>query len=192
MAKVILAGGPSFALFNPSLHVSLGLLYLGAALRRAGHEVKILDCHKYTFLDEATGKLIVMKELLEPCDVLGISCVTPNAEFGGQLAEAWPAKVKVAGGPHVTYILEGPHDKFNRRLARRHSESNPADGGHGSLPREGRRAQSHRDGRQSRARRDASSCPGTVPWGPSTEITKEWNLEIRSRTAQELERAASV
>ena len=55
------------------------------------------------------------KEKLEPCDVLGISCVTPNAEFGGQLADAWPAKVKVAGGPHVTYILEGPHAKFKHR-----------------------------------------------------------------------------
>jgi len=115
MAKVILAGGPSFALFNPSLHVSLGLLYLGASLRRAGHDVKIVDCHRYTFVDESTGKLIVMKELLEPCDVLGVSCVTPNAEFGGQLAAAWPAKVKVAGGPHVTYILEGPHAEFKHR-----------------------------------------------------------------------------
>jgi radical SAM superfamily enzyme YgiQ (UPF0313 family) len=115
MAKVILAGGPSFALFNPSLHVSLGLLYLGAALRKAGHDVKIVDCHKFCSVSESTGKLIVQKDKLEPCDVLGISCVTPNAEFGGQLAEAWPAKVKVAGGPHVTYILEGPHAKFKHR-----------------------------------------------------------------------------
>ncbi len=115
MAKVILAGGPSFALFNPSLHVSLGLLYLGAALRKAGHDVKIVDCHKFCAVDEATGKLAVQKEKLEACDVLGISCVTPNAEFAGQLAAAWPAKVKVAGGPHVTYILEGPHAKFKHR-----------------------------------------------------------------------------
>jgi hypothetical protein len=100
MAKVILAGGPSFALFNPSLHVSLGLLYLGAALRQAGHQVKIVDCHKFSSVSESTGKLVVQKEKLESCDILGISCVTPNAEFGGQLAEVWPAKVKVAGGPH--------------------------------------------------------------------------------------------
>ncbi len=115
MAKIILTGGPSFALFNPSLHVSLGLLYLGAALREAGHDVKIVDCHKLSAWDEARGKLIVLKELLEPCDILGVSCVTPNAEFGSRLAEAWPAKVKVAGGPHVSYILHGPHQQFKHR-----------------------------------------------------------------------------
>jgi hypothetical protein len=82
------------------LHVSLGLLYLGAALRQAGHQVKIVDCHKFSSVIESTGKLVVQKEKLESCDILGISCVTPNAEFGGQLAEVWPAKVKVAGGPH--------------------------------------------------------------------------------------------
>lgn len=115
MAKVILTGGPSFALFNPSLHVSLGCLYLGAALRAAGHEVKIVDCHKLTSWDEDRGQLIVLKELLEPCDILGVSCVTPNAEFGGRLAAQWPAKVKIAGGPHVTYILSGPHKQFKHK-----------------------------------------------------------------------------
>ena len=72
MAKVILAGGPSFALFNPSLHVSLGLLYLGAALRKAGHDVKIVDCHKFCTVSESTGKLVVQKERLEACDILGV------------------------------------------------------------------------------------------------------------------------
>src|SRR5882724_10828467 len=115
MAKVILAGGPSFALFNPSLHASLGLLYLAAPLRAAGHDVKIVDCHKLSTFDSVTNKLIVNKESMEPCDILGVSIVTPNAEFGGQLAAAWPAKVKVAGGPHVTYIIEGPHQKFKQK-----------------------------------------------------------------------------
>lgn len=115
MAKVILTGGPSFALFNPSLHVSLGVLYLGAALRAAGHEVKIVDCHKLTAWDNERQQLIVLKEMLEPCDILGVSCVTPNAEFGGKLAAMWPAKVKVAGGPHVSYILSGPHQQFKHK-----------------------------------------------------------------------------
>ena len=115
MAKVILAGGPSFALFNPSLHASLGLLYLGAALREAGHEVKIIDCHKISTFDAETNKLRVDPDQMEPCDILGVSIVTPNAEFGGQLAALWPAKVKVAGGPHVTYIIEGPHAQFKQK-----------------------------------------------------------------------------
>jgi len=66
MAKVILAGGPSFALFNPSLHASLGLLYLAAPLRAAGHDVKIVDCHKLSTFDSVTNKLIVNKESMEP------------------------------------------------------------------------------------------------------------------------------
>ena len=115
MAKVILAGGPSFALFNPSLHVSLGLLYLAAAVRQAGHEVKIIDCHKISTFNEKTGRLDVVPGLMEPCDIFGVSVVTPNSEFGGQLAAAWPAKVKVAGGPHVTYIIDGPHERFKQK-----------------------------------------------------------------------------
>jgi anaerobic magnesium-protoporphyrin IX monomethyl ester cyclase len=115
MAKIILAGGPSFALFNPSLHASLGLLYLGASLREAGHEVKIIDCHRISTFDASENKLKVNPDLMEPCDILGVSIVTPNAEFGGQLASAWPAKVKVAGGPHVTYIIEGPHAQFKQK-----------------------------------------------------------------------------
>ena len=115
MAKVILAGGPSFALFNPSLHASLGLLYLGAALREAGHDVKIIDCHRISTFDPETNKLRVDPDKMEPCDILGVSIVTPNAEFGGQLAALWPAKIKVAGGPHVTYIVEGPHAQFKQK-----------------------------------------------------------------------------
>lgn len=115
MAKVILAGGPSFALFNPSLHASLGLLYLAASLREAGHDVKIIDCHKISTFDAEANKLRVDPAQMEPCDILGVSIVTPNAEFGGQLAALWPAKIKVAGGPHVTYIAEGPHAQFKQK-----------------------------------------------------------------------------
>ena len=115
MAKIILTGGPSFSLFNPSLHASLGILYLASALREAGHSVKIVDCHKLSTFDAEANKLRVDPTLLEPCDILGVSIVTPNAEFGGQLAAAWPAKVKVAGGPHVTYIVDGPHAQFKQK-----------------------------------------------------------------------------
>lgn len=115
MAKVILVGGPSFALFNPSMHASLGILYLGAALRAAGHEVKIPDCHKMTSWDPVKEQLVIKTELLEPCDVLGVSVVTPNAEFGAQLAAVWPAKVKIAGGPHATFIVDGPYERFRQK-----------------------------------------------------------------------------
>lgn len=115
MAKIILTGGPSFSLFNPSLHASLGILYLASSLREAGHNVKIVDCHKISSFDAQANKLLADPDKMEPCDILGVSIVTPNAEFGGQLAALWPAKVKVAGGPHVTYIVDGPHAQFKQK-----------------------------------------------------------------------------
>ena len=115
MAKVILAGGPSFSLSDPSLHVSLGVLYLAGSLRAAGHEVKIVDCHRLTSWNSTERRLIVHQELLEPCDVLGMSVVTPNVDSASQLSAAWPARFKVVGGPHVTYILDGPHAKFKTK-----------------------------------------------------------------------------
>src|SRR5580692_3041482 len=114
MAKVILAGGPSFSLTDPSMHVSLGILYMAGSLREAGHTVKIQDCHRLTSWDAENKKLVVHTELLEECDVLGLSTVTPNIESASQLAQVWPAKYKVVGGPHVTYILDGPHDHYKR------------------------------------------------------------------------------
>ena len=66
MAKVILAGGPNAALFNPSLHVSLELLYLGAALRKVGHDVKTVDCHKCSSVSESTRKPVVQKRSWNP------------------------------------------------------------------------------------------------------------------------------
>jgi len=115
MAKVILAGGPSFSLSDPSLHVSLGLLYLAGSLRAAGHDVKIVDCHRLTSWNNDRHELTVHRELLEPCDVLGLSTVTPNIDSASALAVEWPAKYKVVGGPHVTYILDGPHDRYKTK-----------------------------------------------------------------------------
>lgn len=115
MAKVILLDSPSWVLFDPKMHLHLGLLYVAAALRAGGHDVKILDCHDVTSLDRATQKLIVHSELQEPCDVLGISATTANVVWGEQMAENWPAKVKVLGGPHVTHIFNGPHARFKTK-----------------------------------------------------------------------------
>ena len=113
MTKVILLDSPSWRLFNPRLHLHLGILYLAGSLRAAGHDVKVLDCHEVTTWDGKT--LGVHHELLEACDVLGISATTANVHWGQQLAKAWPAKVKVLGGTHVTHIMEGPHDRFRQQ-----------------------------------------------------------------------------
>lgn len=76
--------------------------------------MKILDAHTITSWDKENKRLIIHHEMLEPCDVLGISATTANVHWGKMLARAWPAKVKVMGGSHVTYICGGPHEQFKR------------------------------------------------------------------------------
>lgn len=113
MAKVLLLDSPSWKLFNPRMHLHLGILYLAGSLREAGHDVKVLDCHQITSWD---GKgLVVHKEKQEPCDVLGVSATTANVNWGFEMARDWPARFKVLGGTHVSHIVEGPHQKFRQQ-----------------------------------------------------------------------------
>jgi len=114
MAKVCLLDSPSWLLFNPRQFLHLGILYLAGALRRAGHDVSVVDCHAVTSWDADERKLIIHKDQLPPCNVLGVSATTANVHWGQQLAKAWPADFKVLGGSHATYILRGPHDRYKR------------------------------------------------------------------------------
>jgi radical SAM superfamily enzyme YgiQ (UPF0313 family) len=76
--------------------------------------VQVLDGHAITQWDKKNKALIINHEKLEPCDVLGISATTANVHWGKQLAKVWPAKVKVLGGAHATYIANGPHQQYKR------------------------------------------------------------------------------
>src|SRR5690242_2126800 len=114
MAKVCLLDSPSWLLFNPRQFLHLGILYLAGSLRKAGHDVSVLDCHEVTSWDAEKRELIIHHDKLTACDVLGVSATTANVHWGKQLAKAWPAKVKVLGGSHATYIATGPHQQFKR------------------------------------------------------------------------------
>jgi anaerobic magnesium-protoporphyrin IX monomethyl ester cyclase len=113
LAKVLLLDSPSWRLFNPTMHLHLGILYLAGSLRAAGHDVKVVDCHQVTSWDGE--HLILHKEKMEECDVLGISATTANVNWGAEMAAPWPAKVKVLGGTHVTHIMEGAHERFKQK-----------------------------------------------------------------------------
>ncbi len=113
MAKVLLLDSPSWKLFSPKLHCHLGILFLANSLRNAGHDVRVLDCHRVTSWDGQ--KLILHEDMMEECDVLGISATTANVNWGAEMAAPWPAKVKVLGGTHVTHIVEGPHARFKQK-----------------------------------------------------------------------------
>lgn len=114
MAKICLLDSPSWLLFNPLSFLHLGILYLAGSLRAAGHDVRVLDCHQITSWDKAKKELVIHRDQLEPCDILGISATTANVHWGKQLAKAWPATIKVLGGSHATYIANGPHDEYKR------------------------------------------------------------------------------
>jgi anaerobic magnesium-protoporphyrin IX monomethyl ester cyclase len=112
LAKVVLLDSPSWKLFDPNSFLHLGILYLAGSLREAGHDVSVVDCHEITQWDAENGRLVIDHSKLEPCDVLGISATTANVHWGKMLAKAWPAKHKVLGGSHATYIARGPHQRF--------------------------------------------------------------------------------
>lgn len=115
MAKVILLDSPSWVLFNPRMHLHLGILYLAGALREAGHDVQVFDCHQVTSWDSKNKKLIIHHDQLEYCDVLGISATTANVNYGQELAKAWNADFKILGGPHATHIMHGPHERYRKQ-----------------------------------------------------------------------------
>lgn len=116
MAKVVLLSAPSWRLFNPRLHVPLGILYLAGSLRRAGHDVRVVDVHhEITSWDKSNERLVIHRDKLEPCDILGVSLTTATAHWGSEIAEAWPATIKIAGGPHVTGLLCGRYEQLRNK-----------------------------------------------------------------------------
>lgn len=115
MAKVCILDSPSWLLFAPRSFLHLGILYLAGALRKAGHEVRVLDCHELTSWNKEKHELTVHHEKLPECDVLAVSATTANVHWGQQLAREWPnVKYKILGGSHVTFLLDGPHTKFHQ------------------------------------------------------------------------------
>lgn len=81
----------------------LGLGYIAAYLRRAGHKVRIFDAESCAGSPE-----LLWKNLAEfGPDLLGISSVTPNFASGRQLAMEAKRRLGclvVMGGPHVTAL----------------------------------------------------------------------------------------
>jgi anaerobic magnesium-protoporphyrin IX monomethyl ester cyclase len=88
---------------------------LAGSLRAAGHDVRVMDCHEVTSWDKDTEVLTVHRDKLPECDVLGVSATSANVSWGSQMAAVWPARYKIIGGTHVTYLLNGPHERFKQK-----------------------------------------------------------------------------
>ncbi len=96
--RLIEPGPPSLHLWSPLLYPRLGLPIIGAALKRAGHDVRIY-CANIEPVD--------WDDVLS-CDLVGISATTSTAPAAYEAAarlrgHGIPA---VIGGPHVTFAAD--------------------------------------------------------------------------------------
>ena len=114
MAKVVLVDSPAWILNRPRDYNMLGLISLAAPLRNAGHDVRLMSAHEVTSWDAKNRSLVIHREKMPYCDFLGVSATTPQIQWTQEMAKAWPASVKVLGGPHATYVMSGPYEEYKQ------------------------------------------------------------------------------
>jgi anaerobic magnesium-protoporphyrin IX monomethyl ester cyclase len=95
--RILLINPPSPYLANDAAYPPGGLMYLAAAIERAGHKVSIID-----FSGNPNWRSVV--PMLE-ADLFGLTCVTPNFRIVQTLASLLPQGVPIiVGGPHPTFL----------------------------------------------------------------------------------------
>jgi anaerobic magnesium-protoporphyrin IX monomethyl ester cyclase len=80
----------------------LSFLYLGAALRRAGHQIAVLDCSA-PFAPKDPGEIVERAQAFQP-SIVGLHCKTLYAQDTYALAREFQGRgiPLVCGGPHPT------------------------------------------------------------------------------------------
>ena len=114
MARVVLVDSPAWFLNDPRTYFNLGIVYLASVLLNAGHEVKLMFAHEVTSWDAAHRKMAVHSDRMPECDYLGVSSTTPQIQWASEMASAWPARFKILGGTHASYIMNGPYDEYKQ------------------------------------------------------------------------------
>ena len=91
---------------NRTRRMPLGLAYIGAALEKAGHEVKVTD----GALHDLDAEQTVEQALANEPEFLGIGCTTPLYHQATAIIELAkkrsPSTVVIFGGPHVSALPE--------------------------------------------------------------------------------------
>ena len=119
MSTVVLVN-PPYSFWSPKKNYlrpfignlpSLGLLSLGAVLRKAGYRVKIVESASLGL----SFSRIVDEILREKPGYVGLSCTTAAVENAAKIAHAVkeksPATLVLVGGPHITAL---PEETFRR------------------------------------------------------------------------------
>ncbi len=113
--RIILAS-PEAKVWSARKHIPLGLGYLAAVLREAGHDVIIYDAA----IEDVTVEyyLDLAEEQGNPYTLVGITATTPLIVDAWEMAEVCKRRglTTVRGGPHLTILPEEsfqpPHDAY--------------------------------------------------------------------------------
>jgi len=96
--------------YSSAIYPPLGILYLASVLKKAGHEVKVIDAFVLS-IKKVYSYENLKKDIIEfKPDVLGVPCFTSNIE-GSEIIldickEVSPNTITIIGGPHITAIPE--------------------------------------------------------------------------------------
>jgi len=115
-ARVVLIN-PSFQrriqrIAQTSVGPPLGLAYLAAAARAAGHSASIVDANALDLDPDAAAAVA----LAEAPDVVGLTATTPTidtaAAIAGRIKARAPGKTVICGGPHTTALPTRSLEEF--------------------------------------------------------------------------------
>ncbi len=99
--EALAVGGTKSMKYVLNTIAPLGLAYLAAAARDAGHDVSLIDCSLGMNLKELCARAAELRP-----DVIGVTCTTPSwlaaRDAAQALREAAPDARLVIGGAHVT------------------------------------------------------------------------------------------
>jgi len=98
--KTLLINPPSPYLSNDAAYPPMGLMYVAAAIERAGDSAEILD-----LAGTENWPAELDQSRYDGFDLVGITCVTPNIEMVREIINYTPPEIPVmVGGAHPTHL----------------------------------------------------------------------------------------
>jgi radical SAM superfamily enzyme YgiQ (UPF0313 family) len=106
LMRIALVALPNPILASPTAHFQQGLLYVGGALRRAGHEVEIVDLR---------AKETIAEDDIPEAEVVGVTATSGEFEFAKQVARIARSRGArtMIGGAHATFMPEDCREHFD-------------------------------------------------------------------------------